>query len=227
MRTVRWLLAALASTVPAACGGANGEGSPPHDTLTGLFRLDAGRCGTNGADGSYFRMVQPNGSVTSGPFVTNGDSTCSNKTWTPLSPGKDGGLRTGVYQPQPSPAFNGGDSASGAILEPQRFFAVRFGPSTNPKDPQTGTSVSAPTVTLDGRRLRGDLRSFSVSWNGQQFNQGSPKPDGSAPGGTSPVTGTYDASTRAFVLTWSSQIVGGPFNNFIGTWRLQGTFVPA
>ena len=29
---------------------------------------------------------------------------------------------------------------------------------------------------------------------------------------------------HTYALDWSSQIVGGPFNNFTGTWRLTGTF---
>ncbi len=44
---------------------------------------------------------------------------------------------------------------------------------------------------------------------------------------TSPVTGAYDAETGAFVLEWSSQIVGGPFNDFTGVWPLEGTFEAA
>ena len=38
------------------------------------------------------------------------------------------------------------------------------------------------------------------------------------------MTGTYDAETGAFVLEWSSQIVGGPFNDSTGVWHLEGTF---
>jgi hypothetical protein len=77
-----------------------------------------------------------------------------------------------------------------------------------------------------GGQLSGDLRAFAASWNRQHFNQGAPKPDGSTPGITSGPSGTYDASTRRFTLTWTSQIVGGPFNNFTGAWHLTGTFVP-
>ena len=64
-----------------------------------------------------------------------------------------------------------------------------------------------------------------AEWNRQYFNQGSPKPDGSKPGITSPVTGTFDAKTRAFTLEWTSSIVGGPFNGFTGQWHLEGTYV--
>jgi hypothetical protein len=71
------------------------------------------------------------------------------------------------------------------------------------------------------------LQAFGVSWNKQEFNQGSPKPDGSSPGNTTPVTGTYNAATGTYVLQWSSQVVGGPFNGFSAFWNLTGRFVPA
>jgi hypothetical protein len=211
----------------AACSS-SGSSSPSSSSLTGLFKLTPGACGGFGASGSYFRMVDPNGSLTRGPFVTNVDSTCADKTWTTLSPGTQGGLFTGQYQPQPQPPFGtGGNSASAAIIQPQSFFAVDFGLSTNQTDPQTKTAVPAPRITNDGGRLTGNLSSFAVSWNGQFFNQGSPKPGGATPAGTTPVHGTYDQSTHAYTLTWSSRIEGGPFNNFVGTWHLQGTFQPS
>ena len=37
------------------------------------------------------------------------------------------------------------------------------------------------------------------------------------------MTGTYNADTKAYTLDWTSQIVGGPFNNFSGHWHLEGT----
>lgn len=225
-----WLVLAAAPVVAfgfAACGGgsnATAGAAGGGKALSGLFRVDAGTCDQSGTTGSYFRMLQPGGADR---YVENGDSPCTDKTWTTLAPGTDGGLRTGAFQRQPDRAFGtGGDSESAAVLAPQPFFAVRFGASTNPSDPQTGAKVAAPVLTSSGGALGGDLRAFSVSWNGQQFNQGSPKPDGGRPGGTRPVTGTYDAATNAYTLEWSSQIVGGPFNGFTGSWHLQGTFQP-
>ena len=84
-----------------------------------------------------------------------------------------------------------------------------------------------PGSHTDHRRLSGQIESWSAAWNKQYFNQGSPKPDGTSPGLTAPVSGTYDAATGAYVLTWASQVVGGPFNGFTGYWHLQGTFVDA
>ena len=67
--------------------------------------MTAGTCGPQGATGSTFRMVQPGGKTSAGPYVVNGDSPCTDKRWTTLSPGRDGGLRTGSFQTQPTPPF--------------------------------------------------------------------------------------------------------------------------
>lgn len=192
--------------------------------MVGTFRLAAATC-SGSVKGSNFRMIQPGGAAT-GPFVTNSDSPCSDSTYTPMSPGTDHGLKTGSFQAEPSPAFDGsGNGLADRITKPQKFFGANFASATNPTDPQTSTKVTAPTILVDGSgHLSGDLRAFAASWNGQHFNQGSPKPDGSAPGLTTPVTGTYNETTKAFVLDWTSQIVGGPFNNFTGKWHLEGTF---
>ena len=80
-----------------------------------------------------------------------------------------------------------------------------------------------PTV----RTLSGQVTAWAAQWNGDSFNQGSPKPDGSLPKPTTKLTGTYNPTTRAFTLVWTSLIVGGPFNGFAGYWHLAGTFVPA
>jgi len=193
-------------------------------SLVGTLELQAGSC-ASGETGSYFRMVQPGGSLTAGPFVSNGDSICAVKTWTTLAPGTDGGIVTGSYQPQPATPFSsGGNSSADRIVKPQTFFAVDFGVSTNPTDPQTKTAVPVPRIVDTGGRLSGDLSAVAVSWNGQFFNQGSPKPGGATSAQTTAVEGTYDTSTHAYTLTWTSQVQGGPFNNFVGVWHLQGTF---
>lgn len=225
-----WLLALLLLVATACNGGPAGPG--PADTgteeLSGVLSLDPGRCdeGTGGVTGgSYFRMVQSEGDLTEGPFVPNNDSPCGDATYTPLEPGTDGGLVLGDYQPAPEPAFDeGGHALADRITAPQPWFAVRFGLSTNRVDPQSGEQVPPPELAADGDRgLTGDLRAVSASWNGQHFNQGSPKPDGSRPGSTRPVSGTYDPATGAYTLEWASQIVGGPFDGFTGLWHLEGT----
>lgn len=214
----------------AACGGDTGaqpaQGSD--DTqLVGLFRVEPGTCENGETGGSYFRMVQPGGTLDAGPFVTNGDSSCSDQTVTPMTPGSDGGLRTGVFQEQPEPAFDAaGNSLGGRIVQPQKWFAVAFGLATNPTDPQAQVTAAAPEIRVEGTELIGNLESLAASWNGQHFNQGAPKPGGERPGLTAGPSGTYDSATGNYTLEWSSQIVGGPFSNFTGIWHLEGTFEP-
>jgi hypothetical protein len=169
-------------------------------------------------------MTQP-----AGQPIDNGDSPCADQSYTPLAPGTDGGLITGRYQPHPDPAFDGGgNGVNNALTEPAAFYGVSFSTATNPTDPQTDTDVTAPEITAAGDgSLSGDVRAFAAAWNGQHFNQGSPKPDGEKPEGTEGPTGTYDGGTGAFALEWSSRISGGPFNNFTGTWHFEGTFEAA
>jgi len=88
------------------------------------------------------------------------------------------------------------------------------------------TRRPAPAIGVAGTQLTGDLRAFGASWNRGHFNQGSPKPDGTKPGQTSGPNGSYDPATQAFTLTWTSLIVGGPFNGFTGSWHFAGTFEP-
>lgn len=196
--------------------------------LIGTFTITAGSCSGGTASGTYLRMVLSGGTNAAGPYFSNSNSTCSDNTYTPLSPGTAGGLVTGTYQPEPSPAFDSsGDALADSITAPVTFEGVRFSTATNPIDPQTGLQAPAPSIAATGSALSGNLEAFGVSWNNQQFNQGSPKPGGSSPGNTTPVTGTYDSATGAYVLQWSSQVVGGPFNGFSAFWNLTGRFVPA
>lgn len=230
----RWiaLLVSLALVV-ASCGDDNNTPAEPAGAsdegpteLTGLLRVEAGECGDAGVtSGSSFRMVQAGGSLEEGPFVPNGDSPCGDQTWTPLTPGTDGGLRLGEHQAAPEPAFDAeGNAVAGSVTKPATWFAVGFASATNPVDPQTGIEVQPPELQVgaDGN-VTGDLRAFAASWNGQHFNQGAPKPDGSSSGNTAGPTGTYDEATGQLVLEWSSQISGGAFDGFTGIWRLEGT----
>ena len=220
-------MAALLGAV-VLCGGLASLGSAPASAaptpLTGLFAIDPGVCSGGSVTGSFFRMILPAGS-TSGPFLSNSDSGCSDKTVTPLSPGSDGGLTSGSYQPQPAQAFDGsGNAVSGRVTRPVRFYGVGFATATNPTDPQTGSAAALPQLAVDGTTLSGDVSAFGVTWNKQVFNQGAPKPGGGLPGKTTAVRGTIDRASGAFVVEWTSQIVGGPFNNFTGLWHLAGTY---
>lgn len=80
--------------------------------------------------------------------------------------------------------------------------------------------VGGPIVTATVDDVAGtitiDLSAWTAHWNGTNFNQGS-----------STVTGTWDAVTGAYDVSWASTVVGGPFNGQTGNWTLQGTAVAA
>jgi hypothetical protein len=222
--------------------------------LVGLLRLAPGAVVGDAVSGTWFRMVQPGGTPEKGPYMPNGDSPAQGGSTTLLEPGTAGGLRIGGYQSEPKPGFAQGNSLSASITEPTRFFAVEFGISTNPVDPQTQRQVPPPTVVRDGDKLTADLSSWAASWNDQEFNQGAPKPpekQGAQVAGAEQVqqvwdrlaeqwfdrpksddaqgpsaTGSYDPGTHEFTLEWTSLIVGGPFNSFTGVWHLEGVFEP-
>lgn len=198
----------------------------PNRELVGTFKITPGTYSGGKVHGSFFRMILPGGTAAKGPFFSNLNSPSSDKTYTLFNPGSDGGLVTGSYQDAPNPAFsNSGQALASKIVAPTNFFGVNFSLSTSKIEPQTGAEVPPPTITVTGGKLSGDLRSLSASWNKQWFQQGSPKPDGSRPGITSPLTGTFDEKTKAFSIDWDSRIVGGPFNGFAGHWHFEGTFV--
>ena len=177
--------------------------------------------------GSYFRMIYPNGRPGRGPFFANSDSTAKDKTYTLFTPGIDGGLRTGGFQVQPSPAFApNGFALANRIVKPLPFAGIKFSLSTAPTDVQSGIGVAAPRIVARGRRLTGDLRAFTAEWNSIYFNQGAPKPGGRFPGDTRALSGTYNSRTHRYAITWVSQIVGGPFNDFSGYWHFTGIFRP-
>ncbi|MGH9010672.1 MAG: hypothetical protein ACRDYF_12615, partial [Acidimicrobiia bacterium] len=199
--------------------------------LKGLFRVSPASCSGPQVSGTYFRMIQPGGTK-DGPWVSNNDSTCADKSYTDLAPGKDGGLSTTGFQPHPSAPFDAtGSGTNDRITQPKGFFGAKFSTATNEKDPQTGGATKLPEIDYDGAgKLSGNLSAFAAAWNGQHFNQGSPKPDGSKPGLTSGPEGTFDPATRKFTIEWTTTIVGGPFNNFTGKWHFEGVYegtVPA
>lgn len=225
------VLAAFALTTALALTIA-GQASAAKQQLIGTFLIDPGKAvaksGGYKVSGSYFRMVYPKGDPKKGPFFLNTNSRSPDQSYTLFVPGIDKGLRTGSFQPQPSPAFApNGFALANRIVQPLLFAGIKFSLSTAPTDAQAGVKVGPPTITANGRRLSGDLRGFTASWNKIYFNQGSPKPEGKLVGSTQPVTGSYDPKTKHYVLSWVSQIVGGPFNDFAGYWHFEGTFKPS
>jgi hypothetical protein len=227
-----------ATTTPAGSGGSTGSGTPAAPAcpsggatvLNGTFRIQTGAEVAGAIAGSWFEMFIPGGSS---PLV-NGNSPLVNQDYTPLSAGTDGGLQTFGYEVAPSPAFDGvkegkevGNALANALIQPQDFFGYNFSVVTEPVDRQAKTADPLPNILDTGGHLTGQVTAWVVGWNGQWFNQGSPKPDGTLPSGTTALSGTCDAATGHYVLEWKSLIVGGPFNSFLGSWHLEGTFVPA
>jgi hypothetical protein len=102
---------------------------------------------------------------------------------------------------------------------------VNLSLSTSAVDPQTRRLVPVPKILDESGLLSGQVEAISVAWNNQHINQGSPKPGGHRPGTTTAISGTYNADTGSYQMTWTSQIVGGSFNGFVGYWHLEGKFV--
>ena len=134
--------------------------------LVGTFKLEPGACAGASVTGTYFQMIFPNGSVANGKFFDNPDSTCANKAYTLVVPGVQGGLVTGKYQPNPTPAFNAqGGALADSIILPQSFTAIDFSIATNENDPQTGLKVPAPAISVKKGKLSGRVEAWSAWWN--------------------------------------------------------------
>jgi hypothetical protein len=221
-KVTRTVVVTRAATTPTGTPTATPTGVP----MLGLFKLDAGSAPLGQSpSGSYVEML--NGS---GGALPNLSSPSANKDYTTFTPGVVGGLSTVAYEPAPAPAFAQGTSGNALaddIVQPVGFEGTNFSVDTNPTDVQTGQPDPIPQIYNDNGTLSGQVTAWDAQWNGQSFNQGTPKPDGTTPVATTALSGTFDAATGAFTLTWRSQIVGGPFDGFSGVWHLAGTFVPA
>lgn len=220
------------ASAPTPAGPARITAGQAAGELKGLFRLTAASCASGTPSGTYFRMIQPGGSAANGPYLSNTSSTCSDQSYTDMQPGTDGGLSTAAFQPQRDPPFtsSGGtqQGTSDRITQPREFFGSKYATATNPTDPQTRVATVLPKIVVDGAgKLTGDMRAFAAAYQGEHFNQGAPKPDGSTPGATTLLSGTYDAATKKFTMEWASTIQGGAFDNFTGKWHFEGVFEPA
>jgi hypothetical protein len=215
---------ALAGALLSSGSAISSSGTP----LTGTLVFARGKLtrahGKARYTGTYFRMLLPGATD---KYFANPDSRAKDKTYTLLRPGTERGLSLGKYQPPPTPAFaSNGFALAKRITQPETFASIKFSISTAPTDAQSGRAVGAPRLTETGSKITGNLAAWTAEWNRIYFNQGAPKPGGSYPGLTQPVTGTYNHKTKAFAIVWYSAIVGGPFSGFTGYWHLQGTVRP-
>ena len=186
LRLIAVTVAAMAVPMVAAGPGLAAQ------QLNGVFHIGSG---------SYIRMGLPNGGYFANPYSKD-----SNKTYTTILSGVGGGIRTGVAQKAPSPAFSAhGNSLANSIITPTNFTGILFGVVT----------TVPPTFSVSGDKLTGYLRHLYAQWNKQSFLQGNV------------AYGTYNSRTHQYTLTWATKVVGGPFDGYTGHWHLQGTFSPS
>ena len=92
-------------------------------------------------------------------------------------------------------------------------------PAAGDGNPNGGAEVGGgafPAGTTTASTITMDLSSWTNFWNGTNFNTGA-----------SNVVGTYDSVTGAFSMAWNATIVGGPFNDQIAYWDIQGVAAAA
>ena len=94
-----------------------------------------------------------------------------------------GGLVTGKYQPNPTPAFNAqGGALADQIVQPQSFTAIDFSIATNKTDPQTGTIRAPAGHIVDNGKLSGQVEAWSAAWNKLTSTRAHPSPAAHVPG---------------------------------------------
>ena len=211
-------------TAPAIAALLLVQGTPSFAvSLTGTATIVGGDC--SGVTGSYFQMW----SSTIGKLA-NFASACADTSVNPLM-GTTGLVlgsfqNNGVAVPGTCVANVGGNGST-AIVSSFNFFGNNVYLSTNAEDNQACLPNVAPSFDSDlAGNVTGNIQAWDVFWNGNTFNQGAPKPDGTFPSlgteGTVTLSGTYNNTTGAYTAAWRSLIVGGAFNGFTGHWQLSG-----
>ncbi len=114
--------------------------------------------------------------------------------------------------------------ATGGIVNAFQFFGGPVAIFTNTPlatddNPYGGVAVGGgafPSGVTTASTITMDLSSWTNYWNGTNFNTG-----------TAAATGSYDSSTGAFSIAWTTTIVGGPFNGQAANWIINGTAAAA
>jgi len=88
-----------------------------------------------------------------------------------------------------------------------------------PADQQDG---SVPTIKAPAQVTATSLPSLPLEQ--PELNQGSPKPNGTYPGHTTKVTGSYNPSTHRYTLTGEPDCRRAVHAKLTGEWHLTGTF---
>jgi hypothetical protein len=223
-----WRMGLIAVALAAVCSACDSGASATTD-LVGTFHLAPGRCSSAGAPptGSYFVV----GNAADGKPVPTAQGACADKMFVPLSPGTDGGLVTGTFQPDPAPTFSSnGSSLAALIIVPVNFQGQKVGMATSGYDDQNAPSAPpifpVPTATVVGSHLYVDLRSLHFSYGGLPGSTcATSYGQGCWDLGSKSAAGTYDRSTRQFTLDW---FVGEAFSEAGDSIEVHfaGTFVP-
>jgi len=211
-------------------------------SLWGLLTVDAGyKDDVEIAPGVVKNLYQGGSYFAMGVNNPNGNAAM-------LSAGTDGGIQLGTFQNfvtdpdephpdgHPDAPFGAGSGynalvSEGTALSSFSFFGNPTYVGLNPVSYQSGLSKSAPSLNLLGGTCAGnvcdievDLSAWEVYWNGSVFEQG-PRPDNSQP--FTLASGTVNTVSGDYVLDWSSQILGGPFNGVTAYWHLEGQLLNA
>ncbi len=207
------------ATQPTPASGTTGR------AMDGVFHISAGSCaGSAAPSGSWIQLGL------GGAPIKNANSPCDGGAYTPLNQGTTG-LEAGTFQPDPTPTFDSsGNSLAGAIVTPTKFLGTDFGAATDPQNMQdapTGPDVfPAPTAILSGDVIHANLSAVNFTYNGPPNGTcASGGGDGCYAVGSADVVGSYDPSTRSYLLSWTSIIHGGAFNNATASFHLVGDFV--
>lgn len=103
----------------------------------------------------------------------------------------------------------------------------------NPHTPTNGTVNGANSIISNGDSIVVDINGMYANWNGINFNQGGVTGDGTAYPGTAfefdyvSKVSNVNENTFDYSMTWTSLIVGGPFNGQTGAWTFTGSGVIA
>lgn len=204
---------------PSPTAGTSGH------AMNGVFQLSPGACAGSGAPtGSWIQLGL------GGAPVKNASSSCDGGAYTPVRQGTTG-LRTGTFQPDPTPTFDSsGNSLAGAVIAPTRFLGTDFGAATDPQNMQDAPSgpdvFPPPSAVLAGDVVHANLSAVNFTYNGPANGTcASGGGDGCYAVGSTDVVGSYDPATGGYVLSWTSIIHGGAFNNATASFHLVGRFV--
>jgi hypothetical protein len=165
--------------------------------------------------GSYLVVLNTNGSA----LDANSSGVCANKSFTLLSPGVDGGLTLGSFQPNPDPTFGPNrNSRANLIVAPVMFDGYRLGMATTARDEQnspTGPPIyPPPTGTVSGNHLYVSLPGLDMTWRGlpnRTCANSVPPGFGCNDQGSRKASGTIDLAKNTYSLSWfsSSAFNGG------------------